>query len=62
MMFYYSPTPDQAYPSVQYMERFLPFGKLMRALHYWAARLIVLILVIHLVRAFFGALTKSPAR
>jgi quinol-cytochrome oxidoreductase complex cytochrome b subunit len=52
MMFYYSPTPDQAYPSVQYIEHYLPFGKFIRALHYWAARIIVLLLIVHLVRVF----------
>jgi ubiquinol-cytochrome c reductase cytochrome b subunit len=60
MMFYYSPTPDQAYPSVQYMERFLPFGKFIRALHYWAARLIVPLIIIHLVRAFLWGAYKKP--
>jgi quinol-cytochrome oxidoreductase complex cytochrome b subunit len=63
MMFYYSPTPDQAYPSVQYIEHYLPFGKFIRALHYWAARIIVLLLIVHLVRvSFCGAHTKSRGR
>lgn len=60
MMFYYSPTPDQAYPSVQYIEHYLPFGKFIRALHYWAARIIVLLLIVHLVRVFLWGAYKKP--
>jgi len=60
MMFYYSPTPDQAYVSVQYIEHYLPFGKFIRALHYWTARLIVLLLIVHLVRAFLWGAYKKP--
>jgi len=60
MMFYYSPTPEQAYASVQYIEHYLPFGKFIRALHYWAARIIVLLLIIHIVRVFIWGAYKKP--
>jgi len=60
MMFYYSPTPDQAYASVQYIEHYLPFGKFIRALHYWAARAIVLLLIIHILRVFLWGAYKKP--
>ncbi len=60
MMFFYSPTPDQAYASVQYIEHYLPFGKFIRALHYWAARLIVLLIIVHVVRVFLWGAYKKP--
>jgi len=60
LMFYYSPTPDQAYASVQYIEHYLPAGQFIRALHYWAARLIVLLMIIHVVRVFLWGAYKRP--
>jgi len=60
LMFYYSPTPDQAYASVQYIEHYLPAGQFIRALHYWAARLIVPLIVIHIVRVFLWGAYKRP--
>lgn len=60
LMFFYSPTPDQAYASVQYIEHYLPFGRFVRALHYWAARLIVPLAVVHMVRAFVWGAYKKP--
>lgn len=60
LMFYYSPTPDQAYASVQYIEHYLPAGQFIRALHYWAARLIVPLIIIHILRVFFWGAYKRP--
>jgi len=60
LMFYYSPTPDQAYASVQYIEHYLPAGRFIRALHYWAARLIVPLIIIHILRVFFWGAYKRP--
>ncbi|MCS7224584.1 MAG: cytochrome b N-terminal domain-containing protein [Armatimonadetes bacterium] len=60
LMFYYSPTPDQAYASVQYLEHQLPFGRFIRALHYWSARLIVPLMVLHLLRVFIWGAYKKP--
>ncbi|MGQ9488638.1 MAG: cytochrome b N-terminal domain-containing protein [Armatimonadota bacterium] len=60
LMFYYSPTPDQAYASVQYIEHYLPAGQFIRALHYWAARLIVPLIIIHIVRVFLWGAYKRP--
>jgi len=60
LMFYYSPTPDQAYASVQYIEHYLPAGQFIRALHYWAGRLIVPLIIIHILRVFFWGAYKRP--
>lgn len=60
LMFYYSPTPDQAYASVQYIEHYLPAGQFVRALHYWAARIIVPLVIIHILRVFFWGAYKRP--
>ncbi len=60
LMFYYSPTPDQAYASVQYIDHRVPFGSLIRSLHYWSARLIVPLMVVHLLRVFLWGAYKKP--
>ncbi len=60
LMFFYSPTPDQAYASVQYIEHYLPAGQFIRALHYWAGRLIVPLVIIHILRVFFWGAYKRP--
>ncbi len=40
-MFYYIPTPEQAALSVQTIAYLVPFGGLVRSLHYWSAQLLV---------------------
>jgi cytochrome b-561 len=52
-MFYYVPTPDSAAPSVQTLTYLVPFGGLVRSVHYWAAQLLVLVVLVHLLRVIF---------
>lgn len=59
-MFYYIPTPDQAALSIQTITYFVPFGGLLRNLHFWAAQLFIVVSAIHLVRVIFtGAYIPS---
>src|SRR5208283_3699737 len=39
LMFYYHPTKVQAFRDVLYLEHDVPFGKLLRNMHRWAAHL-----------------------
>jgi quinol-cytochrome oxidoreductase complex cytochrome b subunit len=60
--FYYVPTPDQAAKSVQELTYLVPFGWMMRNLHYWSAQLLVLVAALHLLRVVFTGAYKSPRR
>jgi quinol-cytochrome oxidoreductase complex cytochrome b subunit len=57
---YYSPTPEAAYESVQTITSDVSFGWLIRSIHHWAANLMILFVVLHLVRVFFQAAYKYP--
>ncbi len=52
-MFYYIPTPEKAAITVETITSFVPFGALVRNLHYWAAQLLVIVALIHLARVVF---------
>jgi quinol-cytochrome oxidoreductase complex cytochrome b subunit len=41
-MFFYVPTPQEAGPSIQQLTFLVPFGGLVRNLHYWSAQLLVI--------------------
>jgi quinol-cytochrome oxidoreductase complex cytochrome b subunit len=52
-MFYYIPTPEQAALSVQTITYLVPFGGLIRSLHYWSGQLLLAATAVHLLRVFF---------
>ncbi len=52
-MFFYIPTPEQAAPSIQAITYLIPYGWLVRFLHYWAAQALVLVAGLHLLRVIF---------
>ncbi len=62
-IFYYTPTPDKAAISIETIANFVPFGALIRNLHYWSAQILVIVTLIHLARVIFtgayGAQRKS---
>jgi quinol-cytochrome oxidoreductase complex cytochrome b subunit len=60
--FYYLPTPDQAAKSVQELTFLVPFGWLIRNLHYWSAQLLVLVAALHLFRVVFTGAYLPPRR
>ena len=57
---YYKPTPEAAYKSVQFLTSDVSFGWLIRSVHHWAANLMILFVVLHLLRVFFQAAYKYP--
>ncbi len=61
-MFYYAPNPQEAALSVQTIAYHVPFGWLIRNLHYWAAQLLLIVSAIHLLRVVFTAAYSSPRR
>ena len=55
----YAPTPDHAYASIQFIDQ-TPMGGLLRAVHKWAASLMVIMVTLHLLRVFFMGAYKYP--
>ena len=61
-LFYYIPSLDAANKSVQTITFFVPYGWLIRGLHYWAAQALVVIVILHLLRVTFTGSYKAPRR
>ncbi len=61
-LFYYVPTPAEAALSIQTLTYLVPFGGLVRNLHFWAAQLLLVVSVIHLVRIVFTGAYLPPRR
>lgn len=57
---YYRPTPDAAYESVLSLTSDVEFGWLIRSIHHWAANLMIIFLVLHMLRIFLQAAYKYP--
>ncbi len=57
---YYTPSPDHAYDSIQYIMEGVAFGWLIRGIHHWGATLMVLVVFIHMLRVFATASFKYP--
>ena len=60
LSFYYRPSAQEAYPSIQFIVSQAPFGWLVRDLHVWSASLIVVAALAHMGRVFFDAAYKPP--
>ena len=61
-MFYYVPTPGEAAESIQILTFLVPYGGLVRNLHYWAAQGLLFVSVAHLVRVLFTGGYAAPRR
>jgi ubiquinol-cytochrome c reductase cytochrome b subunit len=60
LSFYYRPSVDEAYASLQYIRTEVPFGWLLRDLHVWSANLLVLAILAHMARVFFTGAYRPP--
>jgi quinol-cytochrome oxidoreductase complex cytochrome b subunit len=61
-MYYYVPIPAEAGLSVQAISYDVPFGWLLRNLHFWAAQLLLIVSGIHLLRIIFTGAYAPPRR
>lgn len=61
-MFYYIPTPEKAAQSVQEITFLVPYGSLVRGLHYWAAQFLLGVSILHLLRVIFTGAYARPRR
>src|SRR6185369_12878143 len=60
LMFYYHPTKLQAFRDILYLEHDVPFGKLLRNMHRWAAHLMIITVWLHMFRVFLTGSYKKP--
>ena len=57
---HYTPSELDAYSSIQRLQRTVPLGGLLRATHHWAANLMVIMVVLHMIRVFITGSYKNP--
>jgi ubiquinol-cytochrome c reductase cytochrome b subunit len=57
---YYVPSPRLAFDSVRFIMSDLPFGWMLRGLHYWGASFLVVAAIVHMLRVFFLGSYKAP--
>lgn len=53
LFFYYSPTIERAYTSVEYISQRVPYGLMMRGFHRYSADAMMLFVLIHMLRVYF---------
>ena len=61
-MFYYIPSPGEAALSIQTLSYLVPFGGLIRNLHFWAAQILVVVMTVHLARVVLTGSYAPPRR
>lgn len=57
---FYSPAPDHAYESIQFLEREVTAGGLLRGMHRWGASAMVVLVLAHMIRVFTMGAYKYP--
>jgi len=62
LMYYYVPTPNQAGASIQVITYLVPYGAIIRNLHYWSAQLLVVVAIIHMLRVILTGAYARPRR
>lgn len=60
LMFFYVPSPAQAYTDIQTIQTEVAFGQYVRNVHRWSAHLMVVAVAAHMARVFYRGAYKSP--
>ncbi len=60
LAFYYKPTPEAAYSSIQFIEEQVRFGASIRAIHHWSANGMIVLCLAHMMRVFIMGAYKKP--
>jgi len=60
LTFYYVPSPEYAYESVQAIVTEVHFGWFIRSIHRWASHLMIVALLLHMMRVFFTGAYRAP--
>ena len=61
-LFYYIPTPENAALSIQTISYHVPFGGVIRNIHFWASQLLLIVSAVHLIRVVFTGSYAPPRR
>ncbi len=61
-MYYYVPSPERAAISIEIITTLVPYGNLVRNLHYWSAQALVLVTMLHLLRVVLTGAYAPPRR
>jgi len=56
----YSPSADNAWQSLLYLNYQQPFGWYLRALHYWGSNFLLAVMIVHLIQVFLLGSYKFP--
>jgi quinol-cytochrome oxidoreductase complex cytochrome b subunit len=59
-MYFYIPSIEHAATSVEVITTLVPFGNLIRNLHYWSAQLLLIVMNIHLIRVVLTGAYAKP--
>ncbi len=60
LAFYYKPSADLAYDSIQFIETEVRFGAAIRMIHHWAANAMIVMCIAHMLRVFIMGAFKPP--
>ncbi len=60
LLFYYRPSAEEAYESIQYLMTEVEFGWLIRSIHSWSANLMILTLFIHMFSTMLLRSYRQP--
>lgn len=60
LMFFYVPSPANAYTNIQTIQTEVPFGQYVRNVHRWSAHLMVLAVAMHMAKVFYRGAYKKP--
>jgi quinol-cytochrome oxidoreductase complex cytochrome b subunit len=60
LMFYYRPASVLAYQDIKDLSFAVTLGQLLRNMHRWAAHLMVIVVILHMVRVFLTGAYKPP--
>ena len=60
LMFWYRPTTEHAYGDIEDLVHVIPYGRLMRNMHRWAAHAMVILVIGHMVRVFHAGAYRPP--
>ena len=60
LMFYYRPASILAYQDIKDLQFAVTLGQLLRNMHRWAAHLMVVVVILHMVRVFLTGAYKPP--
>lgn len=60
LAFYYRPTPQEAYASIQFIENEVRLGAAVRIIHHWSANAMIVMAFAHMLRVFIMGAYKPP--